>query len=136
MSEMKPYVTNNLILGSCINVVIGVTGILSGQIIVGFTQNLAMYFSSKMLGNMVVTLDEQVKKSVFELCKLIIGNSCISLFDSGVSVNIVSMCIINGENIEYSSIDQEIICIPFEAQHGKMLVYLQLSNSKDKYVDD
>ena len=136
MSEMKPYITRNLILGNCVNVVMGVSGIFSGQIIVGFTQNLVVYLASKMLGNMVITLDEQVKRSIFDLCKVIIGNSCISLFDSGVSVKITSSSIINGENIEYSSIGQKITCIPFEAQQGKMIVYLQLSDSNDKYVDD
>lgn len=136
MIEMKPYVTNNLILGNCVNVVIGISGLLSGQILVGLTQELAMYIGTKMLGNMVVTLDEQVKSSVLELCKLIIGNSCVTLFHSGVSVRITSISVISGESIEYSSIGQEIICVPFEAQYGKMLIYLHISNSENKYMDD
>lgn len=92
-------------------------------------EKLALFLSSKMHEDtFIITVDDQVKESVLEITKLIVANSFTSIYESGVLVAFSSIGLINGSNIKYYSEKQEIICIPFELEEGKLLLCLQMQN--------
>lgn len=127
--KSQVYKATSLTFTECIMISVGVSGFVSGQILIFIDEKLALILSSKMHENIAFAIvDDQVKDSVLEISKLIIANSFTSMYESGVSISFTSISLINGSNIQYYSEKQEIVCIPFELKEGKLLLCLQIPN--------
>lgn len=77
---------------------IGMTGQLSGNIIFGLHEQVAMKIVSAMMGGFTITeLDEMGRSAISELGNMISGNAGILLSNQGVSVDITPPNVMHGE---------------------------------------
>lgn len=84
----------------------------------------------------IVEINNDVKKTIFDIAKLIVGNSCISFYENGVSMDVVSHCIIEGYGISYTSLDKNISIIDYEVSTKKMNMKIMLDiDDKEKICE-
>ncbi len=68
---------------------VGMTGQLSGNVIFGLAENVALRMVSIMMGGYVITeMDEMGQSAISELGNMISGNASTILYNQGVSVDI------------------------------------------------
>jgi chemotaxis protein CheX len=68
---------------------IGLTGEMSGNIVFGLSESVALKMISAMMGGFVITeIDEMGKSAISELSNMISGNASTMLFNQGVKVDI------------------------------------------------
>lgn len=68
---------------------IGLTGHMSGDIVFGLSESVALKIISAMMGGFVITeIDEMGKSAISELGNMISGNASTILFNQGVHVDI------------------------------------------------
>lgn len=79
-----------------------------------------------MGGIPIVKVDNNVKEIIFNLFKLIIGNACTSFYENGVSTRATSHCMIEGENINYTSFAKKNTIINYKIPLENMNMILIL----------
>jgi Predicted inhibitor of MCP methylation, homolog of CheC len=68
---------------------IGMTGQMSGNIVFGLSESVALKIISAMMGGFVITeIDEMGKSAISELSNMISGNASTMLYNQGVQVDI------------------------------------------------
>lgn len=68
---------------------VGMTGQISGNVIFGIAENVALRMVSIMMGGYVITeMDEMGQSAISELGNMISGNASTILYNQGVSVDI------------------------------------------------
>lgn len=85
-----------------------------------------LIYSRSNKGILIAEIDNKVKEAIFELAKLIIGNSCISFYENGVSIDLVGKCILEGYDIIYTSIMKNMTIITYEASIENMKMQILL----------
>ena len=76
---------NSPVRGDEVNVVIGVTGDLKGQIIFCLSEATALVFASRMLMNLTTeTFNELAKSAICEMANMILGRAVTSLSERGL----------------------------------------------------
>ncbi|WP_413373432.1 chemotaxis protein CheX [Paenibacillus taichungensis] len=79
-------------------IVIGMTGQLSGNIVFGIQESVALKIVSAMMGGFVITeMDEMSKSAISELGNMISGNASTILSNQGVIVDITPPQVMNSE---------------------------------------
>ncbi len=109
------------------------SGTVSGQIIINVSDELVRLICLRTNNNIpIVEIDNDAKKIIFNLGKLIIGNSCASFYESGVSIEATSYCIIEGDNINYTSISKKITMIDYKTQMHELNMILILDTNEEE----
>ncbi|MCL6589684.1 MAG: chemotaxis protein CheX [Firmicutes bacterium] len=116
--------------GDMVNVVIGVTGDVSGQVIYCMSNETALSISSLMLaGFPVMDFDEMAKSAISELGNIITGNATLGLSKNGYACHITPPSLIVGEGVQISIKDLQIIIIPLLTPLGKITIYVALKET-------
>lgn len=90
---------------------VGMTGQLSGNIIFGIAEHVALKMVSAMMGGYVVTeMDEMGQSAISELGNMISGNASTILSNQGVSVDITPPKLMKTDNM--SILPQRALSIP------------------------
>jgi chemotaxis protein CheX len=83
---------------------VGMTGQLSGNIIFGIAEQVALRMVSIMMGGFVITeMDEMGQSAISELSNMISGNASTILSNQGVSVDITPPKLMKSENMSFGS---------------------------------
>lgn len=91
---------------------VGMTGQLSGNIVFGIQEVVALKIVSAMMGGFVLTeMDEMGQSAISELGNMISGNASTILYNRGVIVDITPPKLITIENIT-STLPQKALSIP------------------------
>jgi len=70
-------------------VVVGFVGELTGDVVLGLREEVALRLASAMMGGWELSgLDDMGKSAISELGNMICGNACVSLSNQGRSVNL------------------------------------------------
>ncbi len=78
---------------------IGMTGQLSGNIIFGLHEQVAMRIVSAMMGGFTITeMDDMSRSAISELGNMISGNAGILLSNQGVTVDITPPSVVHGQD--------------------------------------
>ncbi|GAB1159359.1 MULTISPECIES: chemotaxis protein CheX [Paenibacillus] len=81
-------------------IVIGMTGQLSGNIVFGIQEQVALRIVSAMMGGFVITeMDEMSKSAISELGNMISGNASTILSNQGVVVDITPPQVLKSEHL-------------------------------------
>lgn len=81
-------------------IVIGMTGQLSGNIVFGINEQVALKIVSAMMGGFVITeMDEMSKSAISELGNMISGNASTILSNQGVVVDITPPQVMKSEHL-------------------------------------
>ena len=133
----RVYKTSDIKLYDGVSIVVSFSGIVSGQIIINITSELAkVIYHRYRKGILAIEIDKNVKEAIFELSKVIIGNSCASFYANGISMEIASYCIIDGNDVNYTSVDKKVTIINYKTSLSDMKMMLVLDiNGKQEFID-
>ena len=125
------YTKKEVLLKDDVGVIIGITGVVKGQVILSFPENIAKMIVSKMMGGMpIVILDDLAKSAISELGNMILGNAIINLSDLGTSINITPPSIMLGKEMVFSTINLEVLCIPLDIEDEKIEMNIMIEKKK------
>lgn len=118
------------IKGDEVNVVIGVTGDLTGQIIFCLSEKTARVLASKMLFALSTdTFGELAKSAIGELGNMIIGNAVTELVDKGLICDLTPPALFIGKDVTVSTASSQFLVIPFEMDLGKLNINVALQET-------
>lgn len=90
---------------------VGMTGQLSGDIIFGIAESVALRMVSAMMGGYVITeMDEMGQSAISELGNMISGNASTILSNQGVTVDITPPKLVKTESM--ASLPRKALSIP------------------------
>lgn len=97
------------------NVVCGITGSLTGQVIYSFGNDSVNAISKAMLGGLdIETTDELVTSTLAELGNMISGSVSSQLAGVGYTCDITPPTIIKGKEVTISTVDIPALVIPLD----------------------
>ncbi|MFA5523983.1 MAG: hypothetical protein WDA24_06475 [Tissierellales bacterium] len=135
--DEKVYNSSETVLYDGISIIGSFSGIVSGQIIMNISSELAkVIYHRYTKGILAIDIDKEVKDTIFQLAKLIIGNSCASFYENGLSTEIVSSSIVEGKDINYIWINKNITIINYETSMPDMKMMLILDISGKGKIDN
>jgi chemotaxis protein CheX len=118
----KVYLKNTPYKSENILVLIGLTGKISGNVVITLSVETACKITSAMMMGMPVTeIDEMAKSAIGELCNMILGNTATIFSTNGVEIDITPPTILIGDNMQLSIHKSVIICIPILFEDGSMI---------------
>ncbi|MFA6449902.1 MAG: chemotaxis protein CheX [bacterium] len=122
-----PYTTDE------VAIFIGITGQLSGQVVISMPKASACGIAAAMLmEETVYELDEFAQSALAELANMIIANSTIGLSEAGVTCDITPPSVITGKKMEISLPAQiKTVVIPFRIEAGKFDVNLSIIETSE-----
>jgi chemotaxis protein CheX len=118
----KVYVKNAPYRSDNVLVMIGLTGKISGSVVLSFSKEVACKIASAMMAGMpVVELDEIAKSAVSELCNMILGNTATLFSRKGINIDITPPTTLTGNNIQLSVHKSVIVCLPIIFEDGSKI---------------
>lgn len=115
------------IKGGEVNVVIGVTGDLIGQIIMFLSEETALALASKMLMELPTeSFDELAKSAIGELGNMVIGNAVTSLGNNGYICSLTPPALFMGRDVIVSTRDMNFLVIPLQTGFGELKLNVAL----------
>lgn len=117
-----PYTTAGVI------VMVGITGVLTGQVLLSLSEECAKGLAAKMLmEDVLFEFDEYAQSALAEMANMIAANATIGLSEAGYSCNITPPSVITGKQMEISCQEHiQTIVIPMECQAGGMELNLSM----------
>ncbi|MBN2898053.1 MAG: chemotaxis protein CheX [Clostridia bacterium] len=123
LSVGKPYVMPSPFEATNLVIIVGITGEIQGQAVIGMTEETAKSLASAMMMGMPVEkLDDMSKSALQELSNMIMGNSATLLFNEGVVVDITPPTLMTGQHIEVSTGSMKTITVPLNCPVGEVLL--------------
>lgn len=109
-------------------IVVGITGVLTGQVILSMSLATAKGIAARMLmEDQVTELDEYAQSALAEMANMITANSTIGLADAGFNCDITPPTVITGSRIEISCQEGiQTLVIPLEMSMGSVEVNLSI----------
>ncbi len=106
------YIRNSSYAAHNIIILIGMTGKVRGQAMLSMQGETAKAIASHMMGGMPVEeMNDIAKSAIGELGNMIMGNTCSTFYDKGISVEITPPTILTGEKVQVSN-RYKTLCIP------------------------
>ncbi len=123
----KVYLRGSSFSGDEVIIVIGITGVLIGQVVLTLNKNTMDMVVKEMYAGDSDSLDSDLKMSaVAELANMIVGNASSLFYKKGMKMFITTPTILTGEKIMISN-KYPIICIPLELGEGKGKLEINIS---------
>lgn len=123
ISVGKPYIKSSPFMASNVVLIVGITGEIQGQAVIGLSDTTARSLASAMMMGMPVdVLDDMSKSALQELSNMIMGNSATLLFNDGVVVDITPPTLMTGENLEVSTGSMRTITVPLTCSVGEIIL--------------
>ncbi len=123
----KPFLRESSYSIDDLNVIIGVTGDLRGQLILSMAKQTAKNVASKMMGGMeVAELDEISLSAIGELGNMIAGNSGRLLGEAQVNIDIAPPAVLEGSGVRVSN-QIPTISVPLVGEFGQIEIALSLA---------
>lgn len=107
--KKSPYKSDSVI------VLVGITGVVRGQVALVMSKEVAEKTASIMMGGVEVSeLNEMARSAISELANMIMGNTATILYNTGKSIEITPPSLLLGDNMEISSGKILTVCIPLK----------------------
>lgn len=118
----KPYVKTTSFDNNSIVISLGVTGQVTGQVLIAFQNNVACDIASKMCMMPIAELDELSLSALSELGNMILGNAATVLSTKGIIIDITPPSIIQG-NFHIGGSFAQNICVPLTYEGDKTIEF-------------
>lgn len=118
----KPYVKTTSFDNSSVVISLGVTGQVTGQVLIAFHNTVALDIASKMCMMPIAALDELSLSALSELGNMILGNAATVLSTKGIIIDITPPSIIQGNFLIAGSFAQNI-CVPLTYEDNKVIEF-------------
>lgn len=107
------YIKEGSIKSGNVVITIGVTGDLTGSVILNMSEHTAKYVASKMMFGMEVKeLNDMAKSAISELGNMIAGNSASFFMNIGKNINITPPSLYTGSNMTMYAYKGKALCVP------------------------
>ena len=122
LRDSYPYTTEE------VAIFVGITGFLSGQLVISLPHQCACEIAAMMLmEEKVYELDEFAQSAIAEMGNMITANATIGLAEAGYDCNITPPSVITGKKMEISSPSKiRTVVIPLTLGGSKIEVNLSL----------
>jgi chemotaxis protein CheX len=126
----KPYLKTTEFAQDSVIIMIGVTGEMRGQVLLGFSYDKALDIASRMMMGMPVTeLDDMSTSAISELGNMIMGNAATILSTKGVGIDITPPTLCRG-NLRITQSFTQNICIPLNGDDITIEMDIAIKNDK------
>lgn len=105
-----------------VNVTIGITGGVQGQVNFGMDMSAALAIASTMMMETVAELDEMSISALQELCNMISGNARFYLNDLGVRSDITPPTLLVGKDVSATWHRIRAMAVPLTLANGRIIV--------------
>ena len=109
------------------NILLGVTGDVSGNIFFSFTKDMTLKMVKIMAGMEIEEIDVFVSSALGEVANIIGGNAVTNLSNHNYNCDITPPQIIVGEYKSMSMVNQKSIVIPMETEIGEFTISIFLA---------
>jgi len=115
----KPYLKKDRIARGDVSGLIGLTGDVSGTISVSFSEKSILAIVTRMFGEEVTALNEEIGDAVGEIANMISGQARQVLEEMGLPLQAAIPSVIMGKGHQICHITAHpVIAIPFETDNG------------------
>lgn len=116
----RPYVKKSEFQENSVIIMIGVTGVVRGQVLIALGLNTAKDIAGKMMMMPVEEINEIAESAISELGNMILGNAATILSTKGIVIDITppSVCI---GNLTISNNFAQNICVPMKYDGDKLI---------------
>ena len=119
----KPYLKKEQVARGDVSGVIGLTGEASGTISVSFTERSILSIVSKMLGEEIKEVNDQIKDAVGEVTNIISGQARQKIEELGTSIQAAIPTVVVGKNHVITHVTTyPVIAIPFTTDNGEFTI--------------
>ncbi|MBW2037537.1 MAG: chemotaxis protein CheX [Deltaproteobacteria bacterium] len=119
----KPYLKRDKTAQGDVTGIIGLTGETRGTISISFTKNSILPIVSKMFGEEMKELNDEIKDAVGEIANMISGQARQGLEEMGRSLKAAIPTVIMGPNHTITHVtNYPIIAIPFTTGNGAFTI--------------
>ena len=106
-------------------IMIGVTGEMRGQVLIGMTEVNACSIASKMCMTEIKQIDDFSASALSELGNMIMGNAATVFSSNGIGIDITPPTLSHGK-VSFTNTYAKNICIPMSFSGGNIEIYLAL----------
>lgn len=114
----KPYTKEAVKGENSLLIMVGLTGEMSGQVILSFENSVALDIASRMCMMELTNLDDLAESALSELCNMILGNTATVFSTKGIGIDITPPTICKG-SVTLTNNYAANICVPLEYSDGK-----------------
>lgn len=125
----KPYVKKTEFDGDSVIIMIGVTGEMRGQVVIGFSLEVACDIASKMCMMEVTEMNELTMSAISELGNMILGNAATILSTKGIGIDITPPTLCRG-TMSITTTYAKNVCIPIYYD-GEKCIELDIALKQD-----
>ena len=127
LSLGSPSLTTTPLTSHEINVIIGITGTISGQVLYSMEPKVALSIAGAMMGGPPVPeFDDMAQSAIAELGNILTGNAMIRLANEGYVCHLTPPTIIQGKNIVISTLDILSLSVPLQCESGDITLGVAL----------
>lgn len=125
-------VVEDMIPGKDANVVIGVTGDLTGTVLFSFPEEMALEMIKIMSGMEMDKLDSFVCSALGEVANIISGNAMTNLSEQNYTCDIVPPQVIVGQNKSLSMATDKALVLPLKTKIGEFDINISIKENNKK----
>lgn len=126
----KPYMKQAAYEGDLLAVLVGVTGVLRGQVIFTMESVTACDIASHMMMGMPVPeLNDMAKSAVSELSNMILGNAATIFSTKNIALDITPPTLTQGTNLSFSVSDSKTICVPLNYEGHSLEINIAIKGA-------
>lgn len=107
----KPTIKDCIFTSDTVVILIGITGVMSGQVMIALENIVACDIASKMCMMPITQMDELSTSAICELGNMIMGNAATIFSTKGIEVDITPPTVCNG-NVSFTNNYAKNICVP------------------------
>jgi chemotaxis protein CheX len=107
--------------------IIGLSGTVTGCVVINLTQDIALQLVSALIGDEVTELDDDCTDAIGEIANMIAGNAKTDFPSVGTSISVPSV-VVGKHKVSYPS-GLPIICIPCITDKGEMAIEVALKEN-------
>jgi len=107
----KPYVKTTEFASDSVIIMIGITGEMRGQVVIGFSMEVACDIASRMIMMPVTEMNDLSMSAISELGNMILGNAATILSTKGIGIDITPPTLCRG-TMSMTTTYAKNICIP------------------------
>jgi len=112
--------------GHEVTVLIGVTGEVTGIVLLGFAETTARTLAGRILGRPFETFDKLAESGMGELANVIVGRATTLLAEAGYTSNVTPPTLIMGSGTRLSTLTYQRLVIPLQTSLGNFKIEIAL----------
>ena len=113
-----------------VTVLINIVGQIQGVVLLELSKVTGLAYVSRMMGQTFSEFNNLAQSGIAELGNVITGQATIKLSKEGYRVDISPPTLIQGRNIQISTLDFHRIVVPIKTDLGEIVVHLALRESE------